>query len=100
VASAVLKILPKVGGNDAKQAVEVQIKLLFTNTYPNLPPSFELFAAKGLDDDQMTELREQFEEHLKLHYNEEAEPGAVLFNLYEDMSESITKYNDTLDGRC
>jgi len=27
---------------------------------------------------------------MKEHYNEEAEEGQVLFNLYDDMSESIT----------
>lgn len=90
MASSVLKVVPKVGGNDAKQAVEIQMKLLFTNTYPNTPPAFELFAPKGLDDDQIAELRTTFTDQMKEHYNEEAEEGQVLFNLYDDMSESIT----------
>ena len=36
---------------------------------------------------------------MKEHYHDEAEEQ-VLYNLYENLTELIGKYNDSVEGRC
>ena len=114
--------MPSTGLNEAKVAVTIYLKLLFSSKvsphsnsiwfiivksivffvvkYPKVPPSFELIHNKGLDDDQLESIRPKISELLKTHFNEEAEEGGQIFSLHEDMRELLSEYNDTLKGRC
>jgi len=44
---------------------------------------FEFVKNKGLDDDQLDELRKQIEQCLKEHCNEQQEEEQVIYNIYE-----------------
>lgn len=62
-------------------------------------PHFEIVSYKGLDDDQVESLKSEISLVLNVHFNEDAEE-MVLYNLHEDLIELISKYNDSVLGRC
>jgi hypothetical protein len=64
-----------------------------------VPPHFEIVSTKGLDDDQTDNLKKEIEMVMKEHYHDEAEEQ-VLYNLFENLTELIGKYNDSVEGRC
>lgn len=55
---------------------------------------------KGLDDDQLDELKKQIASCLQEHCNEAQEEEQVIYNVYEQFREILSKQNDSLHGRC
>jgi len=53
---------------------------------------------KGLDDDQILNIKMDITESLKELCNEEDE--GFLYNMHESLREILSSYNDTLKGRC
>ena len=56
---------------------------------------------KGLDDDQVDMLKRDIVECLQRHCSEEAEEiDGLIYDLYQDLRNCLSQYNDTLRGRC
>ena len=71
--------------------------------FPKSPPRFEFTATKGLDDDQIDMLKRDIIECLQRNCNDDKDPSEIdgmFYMLYQDLRDAMTKYNDTLIGRC
>ena len=101
VVAVVFNLTPRVGDESAKIAVTMQLRMLFKSTFPKEPPVIEILTSKGIEDDQLEEIQVEFKNGLANHCNEEVEEiDGVLYNIWEDLREIISGYNDTLRGRC
>lgn len=63
-------------------------------------PHCELIYTKGLDDDQKEMILRDLIAVIKTFYNAEAEDEPILYNLYEELLDCVTTYNDSVKGRC
>lgn len=101
VISVVFNLTPMVGHDDCKIAVTMTLRMLFTGDFPKKPPITEVVASKGIDDDQMDELKQEIRNRLANLCNEETEEiDGLLYSIYEELREILSTYNDTLRGRC
>lgn len=55
---------------------------------------------KGLDDDQLDELRKQIRDCLAEHCHEQQEEEQLIYIIYEDFRTILSRQNDSLHGRC
>lgn len=100
IAQCTIMLLPNTGFDQSKIAVSVSLRLRFQTTYPKAGLTFELIAAKGLDDDQVDTIKTELSAAIKEHVNSEVEEEGVLYNLHDSLREIISRYNDTVRGRC
>ena len=103
VVSIVFNLTPIVGDESSKIAVTMSLRMLFRQGFPKEPPVVEILTSKGIDDDQMVDLRRELVEGMQVHCNEEVdseEMTGIVFNVFEELREILSKYNDTLKGRC
>lgn len=78
-------------------------KFTFTPSYPLEPPTYEFTSTKGLDDDQIDEIRKRMTKELKAISEERKEnqdDTGIIYHAHEKIREILTEYNDTLRGRC
>ena len=56
---------------------------------------------KGLDDDQIDDIKKDIQKCLHEHCNEEIEEDEQqVYNMYMALQEIVSNYNDNLRGRC
>ena len=97
-----LDIVLKTGGDDTKVGLQFKCDLTFNQFYPFNKPEFN-FTVKGVDEQQEDEIKIKVNEALKMQVQEKREnedSEGFLYNLYEGISEILTKFNDTCRGRC
>lgn len=97
-----LKVLPTTGFNEAKVAVELVLKIFFREKYPIVAPAFEIMNSRGLDDEQFDTITKQITDLFSKHCNDELDEDdcGILYNIYEDLREMLSEYNDTVVGKC
>eukprot|EP00347_Sterkiella_histriomuscorum_P019310 403342140 len=99
----ILKLTPNTGFNMEKIAVIVQARFSFQTSYPYDPPSFEFTSVKGLDDEQIDQIKLKFTEEAQLlteQKKENTDETGFIYELHEKIREILTEYNDTVEGRC
>lgn len=97
-----LNILLKTGGDDAKVGLEAVCDLTFNQFYPFNTLQLKL-NIKGVDDQQKDEINNKVNESLNnqvIEKRETEDSEGFLFTFYENISDILTKYNDTCRGRC
>lgn len=63
---------------------------------------FEMINTKGLDDEEILHLKQDLKEAISTHTTNDTttEGDAILYELHENLREVISKYNDSVRGRC
>lgn len=92
----------KTGGDDNKVAIDFNCDIVFNQFYPYNMPKLS-FWIKGVDDDQKEQIDNKITKYMKELINERRDmedDSGFLYQLYENISEILTKFNDTCRGRC
>lgn len=95
-----LSLKPLVGDDTTKIGVMATLRLVYQNDSKSQAPHFEIIFTKGLDDDQKEMMQKEIENVLAKHYFEGQEDDIILYNLYEDLIELVTTFNNSVKGRC